>query len=1202
MKKVLLALLLVAVLVLSVAACSSETTYTVTFDADGGSAVASQTVTSGECATTPTAPTKEGYTFAGWFVGENAYDFSTAVTADVTVKAKWTQKTYTVTFDADGGNAVDAQTVAHGATATAPTAPTKEGYTFAGWYIGETAYDFNTAVTADVTVKATWTQNSYTVTFDADGGSAVDTQTVAHGATATAPEAPTKEGYTFAGWFVGETAYDFSTAVTADVTVKATWTQNTYTFTFDTDGGSAVDALTVAHGATATAPADPTKEGYTFAGWFVGETVYDFETAVTADVTVKAKWTINSYTVTFNADNGTENNSVSVEHGSTATAPADPTKEGYTFAGWFVGETAYDFNTAVTANLTIKATWTLNAYTVTFDADGGSAVSAQTVNHGATATAPADPTKDGYVFAGWFVGETAYNFEKAVTGNVTLKAKWTLNSYTVIFNADNGTENTSVTVDHGTTVTAPADPSKEGYTFAGWFVGETAYDFNTAVTGNVTLKAAWIIKTYTITFDANGGSAVDAQTVNHGATATAPADPTKPGFALVAWKNGENVYDFATPVTGDITLIAEWKVDLPDLTAIAGTWTGKEQVVTTTTSYEFIIAADGTITATYSSGYTDITMTINYVIFEDNKLTINYTAGTTEGADMVFTLSDDNGILTTNAGVMGTQFSLYKSYTVIFDWGNYKSEVDPTEKTVIHGEYAKAPSKSWSGYEVKAWLLNGEAFDLDNTPITSDITLVANWGPKEYAVTYYDQNGEVLKVVMVKHGESVPESEVPTEGITTVPGAIFNGYWYGTAKSNVIVDVVGKTVTSAKNCYPGIINPMTDIDGAWTGTDKKGTWIVTVNAEEKSLTVTLNGEALTLAFFRFQELDEKTQLVFKYDSTTISLVYDSENGTLNGATSSSPNLTKMGKESYTVTFDSNGGSEVEAQVVEKDATAEEPAAPTKAGAAFDGWYLGEVKYDFATPVTGDITLTAKWIEVSSHTVTFDTGKTTTTQVVADGECAVEPETPTPPKSGQKFMGWYLDETKYEFTEPVTSDMLLVAKWGYEVTFYNQSKEIVKTLLVEVGTPVPENEIPAAEVNEGFVFTGVWHKSYTVSAAPVDIKANITGATKFYPGVIAESVTDLAGTWTGEKDGKEYSFTINVSTDENGKATGVTVIVIAAGVTYEPESVQYNASSSYMQLSIKYYKSGSSSISTFAINCYEDGTVKLGSPSIVLAKQ
>ena len=202
------------------------------------------------------------------------------------------------------------------------------------------------------------------------------------------------------------------------------------------------------------------------------------------------------------------------------------------------------------------------------------------------------------------------------------------------------------------------------------------------------------------------------------------------------------------------------------------------------------------------------------------------------------------------------------------------------------------------------------------------------------------------------------------------------------------------------------------------------------------------------------------------------------------------------------------------------------------------------------------------------------------------------------------MGWYVGDVKFDLATPVTSDLTLEVKWGREVIFYNQSKEAVKTIIVEDGKPIPASEIPEAQINEGFVFTGTWHKGSSVSAAPVDIEAPVSGALKLYPGVLDESVTDLEGTWVGEKDGKVYSVTIDVLVDENGKVTGATASFINGDVSYDVASVQYGASlSSYMQFCIKYYKTATTTSATsFMVNLYEDGTVKLGSPSIVLTKQ
>ena len=139
--------------------------------------------------------------------------------------------------------------------------------------------------------------------------------------------------------------------------------EKTYTVTFDSDGGSEIKPVPVKDGEKVTKPEGPTKNGYTFKGWFNGETVYDFETAVTANITLKAKWevVVVNYKVTFDSDGGSEVAAVEVKDGEKVTKPEDPTKTGYTFKGWFNGDTEYDFDASVTANITLKAKWEVEA-------------------------------------------------------------------------------------------------------------------------------------------------------------------------------------------------------------------------------------------------------------------------------------------------------------------------------------------------------------------------------------------------------------------------------------------------------------------------------------------------------------------------------------------------------------------------------------------------------------------------------------------------------------------------------------------------------------------------------------------------------------------------------------------------------------------------------------------------------------------------
>ena len=130
---------------------------------------------------------------------------------------------YKVTFDSDGGSSVATQKVESGQTATKPDAPTKTDYDFEGWFLGDTLYDFNTPVEANIKLKAKWEIAIYTITFDSDGGSDVDKKYVTAGKTVEEPDAPGKQGYGFYGWYNGETEYDFSSAVHSDLTLKAKW-------------------------------------------------------------------------------------------------------------------------------------------------------------------------------------------------------------------------------------------------------------------------------------------------------------------------------------------------------------------------------------------------------------------------------------------------------------------------------------------------------------------------------------------------------------------------------------------------------------------------------------------------------------------------------------------------------------------------------------------------------------------------------------------------------------------------------------------------------------------------------------------------------------------------------------------------------------------------------------------------------------------
>ena len=191
---------------------------------------------------------------------------------------------------------------------------------------------------------------------------------------------------------------------------------------------------------------------------------------------------IGAYTVTFQSEGGSEVAS-QIRANTPADQPADPTKEGYTFIGWYNGESEWDFETPVTADLTLTAKWQINRYTITFDTAGGSEVPSITQDYGTAIIAPANPTKTGCTFAGW--DKTIPSTMPA--GNMTITAQWQVNQYTITFKPENGGQDIVIKQDYGTAITAPTNPTKTGYTFAGW--DKTIP--STMPAGDMTITARW---------------------------------------------------------------------------------------------------------------------------------------------------------------------------------------------------------------------------------------------------------------------------------------------------------------------------------------------------------------------------------------------------------------------------------------------------------------------------------------------------------------------------------------------------------------------------------------------------------------------------------------------------------------------------------------------------------------------------------------
>ena len=398
----------------------------------------------------------------------------------------------------------------------------------------------------------------------------------------------TRAGYTQVGWSTvdgGEKVYGFEDVYTQNeaLTLYPVWNANQYTITFDTNGGSDIAPIIQDYGTEITAPDNPTRKGYTFKGWDKEIP----ETMPAENITVKAQWEINQYTITFDTNGGSEIAPITQDYGTKITAPDKPTRKGYTFKGWDKEIP----KTMPAENTTVKAQWEINKYTITFDTNGGSEIAPIIQDYGTEITAPDNPTRKGYTFKGWDkeIPETM------PAENITVKAQWEINQYTIAFDTNGGSEIAPITQDYGTEITAPDNPTRKGYTFKGWDkeIPETM------PAENITVKAQWEINQYTIAFDTNGGSEIAPITQDYGTEITAPDNPTRKGYTFKGW-------DKEIPETmpaESITITARWKdTEKPTGEIIIGTNKWNEFLNELTFGIFFKDTQEVTINAVDNSG------------------------------------------------------------------------------------------------------------------------------------------------------------------------------------------------------------------------------------------------------------------------------------------------------------------------------------------------------------------------------------------------------------------------------------------------------------------------------------------------------------------------------------------------------------------------------------------------------------------------
>ena len=463
----------------------------------------------GELLKLPSAPNRENYIFDGWYIGDEKVTSEYIVKSNLELIAQWKVK-YTVKFNANGGiGTMDSQTftydVAKELTANEFTRP---GYTFAGWAEstrGEVVYADKASVknlvkenNVTVTLYAKWTANTDTAykVEHYQQNITDDEYTLA--------ETENKTGTTFALTNVQPKTYEgFFKKEKNDVFIQADgssvvtiyYDRNKITLTLDLDGGKGQTEITGKYGATVTTPTAPTKSGYEFACWNPQlPTTFPAKSA-----TYTATWAKEGdYVITYKLNGGTNaSDNLASYNVETATITlADATKAGYTFGGWYTDEACTiaktEIKTGSTGNLTLYAKWIANTdtaykvehYQQNANDDDYTLVTADTENK--TGTTDEDTSAQAKTYEG-FTAKTVEQVKIAADGSTVVKINYDRNTITLTLNLDGGEGETEITGKYGAVVTTPANPTKTGYTFAGWNSDLPA----TFPATNETYKATW---------------------------------------------------------------------------------------------------------------------------------------------------------------------------------------------------------------------------------------------------------------------------------------------------------------------------------------------------------------------------------------------------------------------------------------------------------------------------------------------------------------------------------------------------------------------------------------------------------------------------------------------------------------------------------------------------------------------------------------
>ncbi len=963
-----------------------------------------------------TQPKRDGYSFLGWATTSQASkpDYQpganyTMPASSVTLYAVWDANTYTLTYNANGGSGAPSseQRETNSIKNLSSVKPTRDSYNFLGWATTSQASAPNyqpgdpyVMPPNSVTLYAVWSQvivYTFSIVYNANGGSGApenetytSTTSMVYQATLSST-VPSRTGYDFLGWSKSQEAvtpeYEAGKKITVNkgtTNLYAVWKVKSYQLTYNANGGTNAPPMEMREydSIQNLSKTKPSRIGYTFKGWGLSSatSVVSYQpgesfTMPANNVTLFAVWEVKSYRLTYNANGGSGAPSEDIrEYGSNEPlSSVKPTREGYSFLGWNTYKDASSATYEAGApfpmpsnSVTLYAIWKINSYKLIYNANGGSGAPPEELReyNSVKALSTIKPTKTNYNFLGWAYTDNAEGPAYQAGDNfimpayeVTLYAVWseaTKYNFTLIYNANGGEGEVPSTQTYTSTTEQTHDfivgtkvPTREGYTFDGWNFDKEAtsgmYHGGETVSvavGTFTFYAIWIVNKYDLIYDANGGSNPPAKESReyNSKKPLSNTSPTRQGYDFLGWNTNKGATSvqyspsetFTMPASS-VTLYAVWKIKSYQLTYDANGGSGAPSQE----SREYNSTAPLSKTSPVKEGSTFLGWDIN-----QSALSPTYQSG----AD--FTMPANDVVL----------YAIYSSigYNLIYDVNG--GEGGPSNEVHAYNDVFDlseiVPTKT--GNDFKGWLYDGITYQAGEefTMPNQHATLVAQWEPKEYTLTYHLEGGSGNIPTEI---HTYNETFYITRTIPQKLGYTFNG-WGLSSTEDTIDYTSGQSIQMPANDL--------DLYAKWSNAECNFQFVLYKGTDIPEKTVTIGGsineyltppDASTPGYtFKGWTTDE---------GSSIPEINPGEDILIDDVTKVYYPIYTINK--YTVSYVLNGGSgDFPGASYDYNTTISLPSAtPVYPGHDFTGWYLNP-------EFTGAIYRPSSSFKIPAYNVTF----------------------------------------------------------------------------------------------------------------------------------------------------------------------------------------------------------------------------------------